>query len=405
MTASTNSKRVHRLASISPAAPDAILGLNEAYAADPNPAKMNLSVGVYKDASGKTPILKCVKEAERRLIESEPTKGYLGIDGLPDYRNHVCALVFGESVVHDRIATVQTPGGTGALRVSADFLANQLNPIKIWMSNPTWANHAAVFGAAGVPTDTYRYLNADRTSLDFDAMIEDLGSKASAGDAVLLHACCHNPTGIDPTAEQWNQIASVVRERNLFPIIDFAYQGFGAGIDEDAIGVRTVLSAVDEAIVCNSFSKNFGLYSERVGAVSIVGADADTATAALSQLKKVVRSNYSNPPRHGAAIVAAVLDDSQLTEMWKLELKEMRERITRLRELFVETMKSTGSGYDFDFLLPQNGMFSFSGLSRMQVDELRSKHSIYIVGSGRINVAGMSEAKMPKLCEAVASVL
>ena len=394
-----------RLSHVSTAPPDAILGLTEAYLADPNPDKMNLAVGVYKNAAGQTPILRCVKEAERKLIESEQTKGYLPIDGLGDYRDHVRKLVFDAAVDDSRVAVVQTPGGTGALRVTANFLVTQLSPIRIWIPTPTWANHPAVFAAAALPTESYSYLGSDRTSLDIDAMLDDLKTKTKPGDAVLLHGCCHNPTGVDPTPEQWKAIAEVVSQQSLLPVLDFAYQGFGEGIEEDTVGLRTVLSAVDEAIVCNSFSKNFGLYSERVGAVSLVAGDAESTAASLSQLKRVVRTNYSNPPRHGGAIVSTVLNDPGLTEMWKQELTEMRERITRLRQQFVETMKTTGSGHDFEFLLPQNGMFSFSGLTPMHVDELKSKHSIYIVGSGRINVAGMSEDKMPSLCEAVASVL
>ena len=401
MTASTS----RRFSLVPTAAPDAILGLTEAYVADANPNKMNLAVGVYKDASGQTPVLKCVKEAERRLTDKEATKGYLPIDGHGDYRGHVRQLVFGNAIDADRIAVIQAPGGTGALRIAADFLVTQLSPIRIWIPSPTWANHPAIFAAAGLPAESYSYLGSDRTSLDINAMLDDLRTKAKPGEAVLLHGCCHNPTGVDPTPEQWKEIASVVAEKQLIPLLDFAYQGFGDGIEADAVGLRTVLDAVDEAIVCNSFSKNFGLYSERVGAISLVAGDSDAAKASLSQLKRIVRTNYSNPPRHGGAIVATILDDAELTSMWKSELTEMRERITRLRNQFVETMKSTGAGHDFSFLLPQNGMFSFSGLKPMQVDELKAKHSIYIVGSGRINVAGMSEAKMEQLCEAVASVL
>lgn len=395
----------HRFAYISTAPPDAILGLTEAYAADTNPDKMNLSVGVYKNADGQTPVLRCVKEAERKLIETEATKGYLPIDGFGDYRDHVRNLAFGDLIEADRVTVIQTPGGTGALRVSADFLVTQLSPTRIFIPTPTWANHPAVFAAANLPTEHYRYLGGDRTSLDIEAMLDDLSNKTKPGDAVLLHGCCHNPTGIDPTPDQWKEIAAVVAKQNLVPVLDFAYQGFGDGIEEDSIGLRTVMSAVDEAIVCSSFSKNFGLYSERVGAVSLVAADSGTAVAAKSQLKRVVRTNYSNPPRHGAAVVATVLDDPALTAMWKEELTEMRERITRLRNQFIDTMKTAGGGHDFEFLRPQNGMFSFSGLTKMQVDELKSKHSIYIVGSGRINVAGMNEAKMQPLCAAVASVL
>jgi aspartate/tyrosine/aromatic aminotransferase len=253
--------------------------------------------------------------------------------------------------------------------------------------------------------ESYRYLAKNRTSFDFSGMLEDLKTKTSSGDAVLLHACCHNPTGVDPTAEQWSEIAAVISDKQLVPLIDFAYQGFGEGLHEDTLSIRAILGACEEAIVCNSFSKNFGLYSERVGGLSLVAADASSAKAAQSQLKKIVRSNYSNPPRHGAAIVATILSDEGLTKTWYEELAEMRSRIKTLRQQFVETMKTTGAGHDFSFLLAQNGMFSFSGLNQMQVDQLRNAHSIYIVGSGRINVAGMSEDRMQQLCEAVAEVI
>jgi aspartate aminotransferase len=405
MTASADSKTSRRFASLSTAPPDAILGLTEAFLADPNPNKMNLSVGVYKDASGQTPVLRCVKDAERLLIENEATKGYLPIDGHAGFRDHVRDLVYGTPFDRSRVVVLQTPGGTGALRVASDFMAAQLAPLRIWTPNPTWANHHAIFAASGVPIEPYRYLAADKTSLDFEGMMDDLGNKASAGDVVLLHACCHNPTGVDPAADQWRQLAALICEKGLLPLIDFAYQGFAEGLDEDAAGLRTILESNAEAIVCSSFSKNFGLYSERTGAISLVAGNAKQATAAQSQLKKVVRSNYSNPPRHGGAIVSTVLDDAALTETWHQELREMRLRIASLRGQFVETMKTTGRGYDFSFLLDQKGMFSFSGLNAMQVDRLRTEHGIYIVGSGRINVAGMSEQRMEWLCEKVAAVI
>ncbi|MCC9600833.1 aspartate/tyrosine/aromatic aminotransferase [Stieleria sp. JC731] len=395
----------HRFSILETAPPDAILGLTEAFNADSNPDKLNLSVGVYKDETGKTPILQSVKAAEKKILETEATKGYLPIDGSPDYANDVRQLVFGDSIPQDRVAVMQTPGGTGGLRVAADFMRTQLPQVKVWMPNPTWANHPAIFAAAGLPTETYRYLADDRTSLDLDGMLQTLRESASPGDVVLLHGCCHNPTGIDPTKDDWKQIADVVKEKQLLPLIDFAYQGFGDGIDEDAFGLRTILEQTDEALVCTSFSKNFGLYSERVGAISLVAASSEDTSAARSQLKRTVRTNYSNPPRHGASIVATILGDEQLTLQWKEELEAMRVRITRLREQFVETMKNTGKGHDFGFLLRQKGMFSFSGLTPMQVDELKGKYGIYIVGSGRINVAGMSETKMQYFCESVASVL
>ena len=403
MSASARPQSVNHFAHIATAPPDAILGLTEAFVADTNPNKLNLSVGVYKDAGGTTPVLRCVKEAEKRILETEVSKGYLPIDGLADYRSHVHRLVFGDDVDSDHVAVVQTPGGTGALRVAAEFAVTQIPNARIWMPNPTWANHGGVFGAAGLATESYRYLGADRTSLDFEAMIDDLNNKTSEGDLVLLHACCHNPTGVDPNADQWREIASVIQQKRLLPLIDFAYQGFGSDVEADAQGLRDVVKAAGDAIVCNSFSKNFGLYGERVGALSVVTSTAEQAGAVRSQLKKVVRGNYSNPPRHGAAIVATVLDNAELTTIWLDELREMRERIKQLRQQFVETMKN--AGHDFSFLLAQNGMFSFSGLSPMQVDQLKSEHSIYIVGSGRINVAGMSEQRMDWFCDAVASVL
>ena len=405
MPASPQAQYAHRFDAISAAPPDAILGLTEAFKADPNPDKMNLSVGVYKDASGNTPVLECVKEAERRLVDRETTKGYLAIDGLADYRDQVRRLVFGDRLEAGRVAVVQTPGGTGALRVAADFLRDQLSPARVWLPNPTWANHPAIFSSAGLETETYRYLASDRTTMDADGMLDDLRQRAQSGDVVVLHACCHNPTGVDPTPDQWRAIADVVSERGLLPLVDFAYQGFGEGLDEDAAGLHAVLDAVDEAIVCSSFSKNFGLYSERVGALSLVAAAGNTAAKALSQLKRTVRCNYSNPPRHGAAIVAAVLEDAELTAGWHRELESMRERITRLRTSFVDGMRRVAPDHDFSFLLDQKGMFSFSGLTPMQVDELKSRHGIYIVGSGRINVAGMSEERMDTLCQAVAKVL
>ena len=405
MTDSSESPAALRFSSISTAPPDPILGLTEAFLADQRSDKMNLSVGVYKDASGQTPVLDCVKEAERRLLETEKTKGYLPIDGMPEYRAAVQRMVFGETVSAERITTLQSPGGTGALRVAASFLSSQMPPLKVWASNPTWANHHAVFESEGLPIESYRYLAADRTTLDFEGMIEDLTSKAQRGDAILLHACCHNPTGVDPSADQWESIAKVLSDRGLLPLIDFAYQGFGHGIREDAESIEAILRHNSEAIVCNSFSKNFGLYGERVGAISVVAGNAGSASAVQSQLKRLVRSNYSNPPRHGGAIVATILGCEELTAQWESELAAMRDRIKLLREQFVSTMRSTGNGHDFGFLLDQCGMFSFSGLNKMQVDQLKADHGIYIVGSGRINVAGMLESKMTAFCAAVAQVL
>ncbi|TWT74995.1 amino acid aminotransferase [Allorhodopirellula solitaria] len=406
MTASESATAAaHRFDSIAMAAPDAILGIGEAFAADPRSEKMNLSVGVYKDAAGTTPIMQCVKAAEQKILESETTKSYLPIDGLPDYRNAVREMLLGDQVPADRVAVLQTPGGTGALRVAAEFLATQCSPTRVFVPNPTWANHTAIMRAAGLPVETYRYLGSDRHSLDFQAMVDDLTENTRPGDAVLLHACCHNPTGVDPTTDQWQEIAKLLASRGLIPLLDFAYQGFGDGLEEDAAGLRTVLQHCDEAIACSSYSKNFGLYSERVGAATLIAATPSATAASLSQLKIVVRANYSNPPRHGGAIVATVLADPELTKIWKTELEGKRLRIKQLREQFVAGMKQQPGAPDFSFLLQQKGMFSFSGLSAMQVDELRTKHGVYVVGSGRINVAGMNEEKMDWLCQAVADVM
>ncbi|MEZ6089844.1 MAG: amino acid aminotransferase [Pirellulaceae bacterium] len=390
---------------IQTAPPDAILGLSEAFQADSHPEKINLSVGVYKDSAGKTPVLRCVKKAEYELVDNESTKGYLGIDGLPQYRQFVHQLVFGDAVDPRRAAIIQAPGGTGALRVAADFIADQFGPANIWLSNPTWANHNSVFAAARLGVQAYPYLNAGKTGLDFDAMIDTLDKKPRTGDVVLLHACCHNPTGVDPSAEQWRQIAEVIKKRGLLPLIDFAYQGFGEGLDEDTIAVRTIAEVCDEMLVASSFSKNFGLYSERVGALSLIAKDPANAEAGMSQLKRIVRTNYSNPPRHGAAIVATVINHPELRTLWHAELAEMRDRIAAMRKAFVDGMHQRQNKQDFSFLLSQSGMFSFSGLNPMQVDQLRNEYSIYIVGSGRINVAGMTEDNLPRLCDAVAAVL
>ncbi|MGE0760764.1 MAG: amino acid aminotransferase [Pirellulaceae bacterium] len=394
--------------SLDVAPPDAILGLADAFQRDPNPQKINLSVGVFKDAQGKTPILQSVKAAESRLLERETHKSYLAIEGMADYGRFVGELLFGshhEILTTGRSVTLQTPGGTGALRVAADFLKRKLPHARVWHSRPTWANHPSVFTAADRLVETYPYIDASQTGLDFAAMLDGL-RKIPSGDVVLLHACCHNPTGIDPTLEQWREIAQVIDDRGLLPLVDFAYQGFGDGLEADAAGLRELCRPGRELLVCSSFSKNFGLYSERVGALTIVAANRPSAEAALSHAKVCVRVNYSNPPQHGAAIVATVLGDADLRAQWHKELDDMRHRIHAMRMLFVRTMQAKTSQRDFSFLARQRGMFSFSGLTPVQVDELRTKHSIYVVmQGGRINVAGMTESNMDRLCDAVAAVL
>lgn len=389
---------------ISAAPPDAILGLNEAFKSDPAPHKINLGVGVFKDSTGITPILKCVKTAEHRLLELEQSKAYLAINGHVEYGQHVPELLFGDTVDHARTSTIQSPGGTGALRVAGDFVHKLFPSAKIWLSDPTWANHPNVFKAAGLEVKTYGYFEAETNSLNFDAMLSDL-QQVPAGDVVLLHGCCHNPTGVDPSLEQWKKIGEVLADRNALPLVDFAYQGFADGLKEDAAGLRSLLSSHNELLVCSSFSKNFGLYRERVGALVALSKDVDTATSVMSQIKRTVRTNYSNPPSHGASIVATVLNDAELTKQWHAELADMRDRINGNRDLMVQKLAAAGIDKDFSFIQQQRGMFSFSGLSKEQVERLKNEFSIYIVGSGRINVAGITEHNVDYLCESIAKVM
>lgn len=390
---------------LSAAPPDPILGLTEAFQQDPRKDKINLTMGVYRDSTGQTPVLECVKQAEQRLLQTESTKGYLGIDGLPEFRRLAAELTVGTLLPAERIVSCQTPGGTGALRVSADFLAAHHPRARVWCSNPTWPNHKSIFEAAGLETLSYPYLSADRKSLDYGAMLDQLDTQARAGDVLLLHACCHNPTGIDPTREQWGQLAELAAQRGLLPLIDFAYHGFGDGLEEDRLAIAEFSKCTPELLICGSYSKNFGLYSERVGALLVVCGGASATSAVASHVKVSVRSNYSNPPRHGGAIVAAILGDPQLKSLWQTELTTMRNRIHAMRKLFVESMAATGCGVDFSFLLGQRGMFSYSGLTPMQVDWLRSQKGIYIVGSGRINVAGITEDNIGQLTTAIAESL
>lgn len=392
---------------ITPAPPDAILGLTDAFRQDPNPKKVNLGVGVYKDAAGQTPVLPSVKAAEERLYAKEATKSYLPIDGSPAYARATQALLFGADhpiVTHSRAATAQTPGGTGALRVAADFLHSVSPHAAIWMSNPTWANHQAIFEAAGMRVGSYPYYDAIHHKVDFGSMMAKL-EEIPSGDVVLLHGCCHNPTGMDLTREQWTQVGDLLRDRQLLPLIDFAYQGFAVGLEEDAQGIRTLAGKVDELLVCSSFSKNFGLYNERAGALTLVAQDRDAAEAARSHIKRAIRVNYSNPPAHGGLVVETVLTSPDLRQQWEGEVTEMRNRINDMRHLFVETLNQKGVTQDFSFITQQRGMFSFSGLTREQVERLRREHAVYIVGSGRISVAGMTEANMDHLCESIAAVI
>ncbi len=386
---------------------DPILGLTEEFKKDPRTEKINLGVGIYKDESGQTPVLATVKKAEAALLENEKTKSYLTIEGTAEYGLAVQKLLFGadSAIVTGKLAkTAQAPGGTGALRLAGEFIKRQLPTNKIWISNPTWANHNGVFKAAGLETVPYTYYNAETKAKDFDAMVADL-KNAAEGDAVLFHGCCHNPTGIDPTVEEWEVLAKLVAEKKLLPLFDFAYQGFAKGVEEDAQGLRIFTQYNKEILVASSFSKNFGLYNERVGAFTLVSESEEVATSAFSQVKAIIRSIYSNPPAHGAAVVTYVLNDADLHAEWEKEVAEMRDRIQEMRELFVATLKAEGVEQDFSFISNQNGMFSFSGLSKEQVARLKDEFGVYIVGSGRISVAGMTKSNMGPLCKAIAAVL
>ncbi|MHA6964230.1 aromatic amino acid aminotransferase [Zobellella denitrificans] len=386
---------------------DPILGLTDAFRQDPRTDKINLGVGIYKDEAGQTPVLRCVKKAEARLVQEQTTKNYLSIEGTEAYGRVVQQLLFGAgSAVTEagRARTAQAPGGTGALRIAGEFIARQLDSNTVWISNPTWANHRAVFTAAGLEVKEYGYYNADTKDLDFDAMLADL-AQAKAGDVVLLHGCCHNPTGIDPTAEQWQQLARLSAEKGWLPLFDFAYQGFAKGIEEDAYGLRVFAEHNKELLIASSFSKNFGLYNERVGAFTLVASDAAVADTAFSQVKTIIRANYSNPPSHGAAVVALVAEDPELYQDWLNELAEMRDRIQEMRTLLVEKLSGRGVDQDFSFIARQNGMFSFSGLNKEQVERLKNEFGIYIVGSGRISVAGITKSNIDALCDAIAAVI
>lgn len=392
---------------VSMAPADPILGLTDAFKKDPRDEKINLGVGIYKDENGTTPILATVKEAEKRLLEQETTKSYLTIEGIAAYGEAVQKLLFGadnEIIAANRARTAQVPGGTGALRTGADFAVKKLGIKKIWVSNPTWANHGNVFKTAGLEVASYDYYNAQSKDLDFDAMLQSLQS-VEAGDLVLFHGCCHNPTGIDPTIEQWEILAKLIAELGAVPFFDFAYQGFAKGVTEDAQGLRVFAKYNKELLVANSFSKNFGLYNERVGGITLVAEDSDIAESAFSQIKAGIRSNYSNPPAHGAAIVTTILNDQQLYQQWEQEVADMRERIQEMRDLFVATLKEKGVSDDYSFISRQNGMFSFSGLSLEQVNRLKEEFAVYIVGSGRISVAGMTKNNMQPLCDALVKVI
>lgn len=389
------------------APPDSILGLDEAFKSDPNPVKINLGVGVYKDERGNTPIFSAVKRAEAAILQSETSKSYLGIVGAPEYAAAVQGLLFGANhpvMTARRAVTAHCPGGTGALRVAADFIKKANPGARVWISRPTWPNHPGVMAAAGLPVETYPYFDTAGNRVAFTEMLAAL-AHASAGDVVVLHGSCHNPTGADPTPEQWEVLADFLAERGLLPLIDFAYQGFGVGLAEDARGLRTLCARLGEVLIASSFSKNFGLYNERVGALTLVANSTAAADAALSQIKTIIRVIYSNPPAHGAKIVTTILNSPELRAEWEVELTATRGRIREMRRRFAAELTALGVARDFSFIEQQNGMFSFTGLTKEQVRVLRDRYSIYMVDSGRINVAGLTSNNLPTVCQAIADVL
>ncbi|MCC8628844.1 aromatic amino acid transaminase [Xanthomonas vesicatoria] len=385
---------------------DPILGLTEAYNADSRPNKVNLGVGIYYDENGRIPLLRAVHKIEQQLAQEAKPRGYLPIDGLAAYDKATQELLFGAEsalLASGRVATSQTVGGSGALRVGADLLKKLLPTSTIAISNPSWENHRAVFGAAGFEVVDYTYFDAATHGLNFDGMLADL-AKLEPGTVVLLHACCHNPTGADLTKDQWKQVAGLLKERNLFPFVDIAYQGFDKGIEADAYAVRLLAAeGIDSYVVASSYSKSFSLYGERVGALSVVSATAAEAKAVQSQVKRIIRTIYSSPSTHGAALVAGVLTSPELRDVWEQELTEMRERIHAQRAGLVEKLATLGAP-EFEFIQRQAGMFSYSGLTRSQVDRLRDEFAIYAVGTGRICVAALSQRNLDYVAQAVATV-
>jgi aromatic-amino-acid transaminase len=385
---------------------DPILGLNESFNADPRTSKVNLGVGVYFDDSGKIPVLRAVREAERIRAESATPRGYLPIEGIAAYDTEVQKLLFGAGaplLSSGRLVTAQSLGGTGGLKVGADFLRRVAPNAQVQISDPSWENHRALFEAAGFTVGTYAYYDPGTHGLNFAGMLTALRA-AVPGTIVVLHACCHNPTGVDLSADQWAEVIAACKARSLVPFLDMAYQGFGDGIEPDAAAVRAFAASGLTFFVASSFSKSFSLYGERAGALTIVTGSAEEAKRVMSQVKRVIRSNYSNPPTHGGAVIAAVLADARLRQLWETELGEMRERIKQMREALVAGLAARGVPIDFTFVRRQRGMFSYSGLSAVQVDRLREEFGIYAVSTGRICVAALNTRNVGPVCDAIAAV-
>ena len=393
-------------AEVPQAPPDPILGITEAFLADTNPDKVNLGVGVYLDENGKVPILTCIAEAQRRWLAKEDSKSYLPIDGVKAYNRHVQELVLGQNsaaVSERRAVTIQTLGGTGALRVGAELLGRFVPGRTVWISTPSWENHRALFEAAGHTVNQYPYYDPRSQDLDFAEMAGRIGQLPERS-VVLLHACCHNPSGVDPTHEEWLKLRDIIQERNLVPFFDFAYQGLGDGLDEDAFAVRAFVEAGIPCLIANSFSKSFSMYRERVGGLTVVTESPDEAGRVLSQLKRIVRASVSNPPSFGAQAIAVVLDDPDLSAQWRSELDAMRARIKKMRRMFAAILGGKGLDCDYGFIERQRGMFSFLGLPVTAVHRLRSEFSIYAVDSSRVCVAAMNERNVERIADAVAAV-
>ena len=390
--------------SLQAAPADAILGLITEHKNDPRPEKIDLGVGVFRTAEGETPVLDVVKLAEQRLVDSQESKAYIGTAGDPNFNAAMQDLIFSDSVDPDRIATIQAPGGSGSLRVAASLILRARPDAKVWVSDPTWANHIPLLGGAGVTLDSYPYYDTDKHVIRIDAMLESLG-KAEAGDVVLLHACCHNPSGMDPSEEEWEAIADVVAERGLVPFIDMAYQGFAQSLSDDAFAVRHFAGRVPEMIVSGSCSKNFGLYRDRVGSLSMLAADKASRDIVFSQINSIVRTIYSVPPDHGAVVVSTILNDPDLRAAWRVELAEMRSRLREMRVLLNEALIEKAPDHDFSHLIRATGMFCFLGISEDQVNRLKRDYGVYMVGSSRINTAGITAKNVNYLADAIAATL
>ncbi|NBP62792.1 MAG: aspartate/tyrosine/aromatic aminotransferase [Betaproteobacteria bacterium] len=387
-------------ADVSLAPRDPILGLTEAFLSDPRANKVNLGVGVYLSDGGKVPLLEAVRQAERERLEQAPPRGYLPIEGFAAYNKAVMELLFSARpglISEGRCISVEALGGTGGLKVGADFLKRLKPGSSVWISDPSWENHRALFEAAGFPVKTYAYYDADTHGVRFDAMLADIDTMP-AGDIVILHACCHNPTGVDLSEAQWRAVVEALGQKQLVPFLDMAYQGFAEGIAEDALALNLFAESGQSFLVSSSFSKSFSLYGERVGALSLVTQNSDETARVVSQLKRVIRTNYSSPPTHGAAVVAAILTSPALRHIWETELGQMRDRILAMRQGFVDGLQALGVRRDFSFVTQQRGMFSYSGLSSDQVDRLRTEHGIYALSSGRICLAALNTRNLGSVC-------